>query len=66
MKEVLNLLIANIKVIIHKINMVANEYLLIMSGLSPQEAAGLLCTYHGKTAQTQLKVTACIMSKDWI
>lgn len=40
MKEVLNLLIANIKVIIHKINMVANEYLLIKSGLSPRKLLG--------------------------
>lgn len=40
MKEVLNLLIANIKVIIHKINMVANEYLLIKTGLSPRKPLG--------------------------
>lgn len=35
MKEALNLLRANIKMMIHKMNTVVNERLLIRSGLSP-------------------------------
>lgn len=40
MKELLNLLIANVKVIIFQMNMVANEYLLIKAGLSPKNPLG--------------------------